>query len=202
MQVRIVTLTIIATCGWHLASGVAVGETLPPYPTVFSDAVQARTFVSAWERAAGVQDETARLFVRPDRREELLAFAQPPGARAAESAAVQAALGAEPSTTWLAERKALERLGLANEHAALMDSEAARTWEAPQADEQGVYYSYAQTLTYGHHAGTDTTAMYMPEYYQHLRCRAAVRVGPLSSSRAWRYWRVCPDAQGRYRPAL
>lgn len=101
----------------------------------------------------------------------------------------------------LAQRKAM---GIAHERAARRSNLVLTSDAPPLVDEKGYYFTYTQTWDYLHNATTDRNGVFPASYYRDLRCRAAPRIGPFAVEPHWRTWnlRVCPDEQGRYRPAI
>lgn len=73
----------------------------------------------------------------------------------------------------------------------------------PRSDDKGYYFSFAQTADYDHTKANERLGVRTPREYETLRCR---RAPSLQSSGAPAEdigtWRVCPDAQGRYRVTL
>jgi hypothetical protein len=64
-------------------------------------------------------------------------------------------------------------------------------------DQRGPYYSYNDTIAYREDGGY-RSGRYDYGYYQRMRCRLAV--APIDrDERDYRYVRVCPDGDGRYR---
>ena len=67
-----------------------------------------------------------------------------------------------------------------------------------KCDEHGYYYSYNQTVPYqeSDYDRARRSGQYDYAYYEDQRCRLAP--APTSGDQ-YRYVRVCPDSQGRYR---
>jgi hypothetical protein len=66
-----------------------------------------------------------------------------------------------------------------------------------RCDSRGPYYSYGDTIAY-REARDYRSGQYDSSYYTRMRCRLAP--APIDSDgREYRYVRVCPDADGRYR---
>jgi hypothetical protein len=66
-----------------------------------------------------------------------------------------------------------------------------------RCDSRGPYYSYGDTIAYREAQGY-RSGRYDSTYYSRMRCRLAP--APVDSyGRDYRYVRVCPDADGRYR---
>ncbi len=64
-------------------------------------------------------------------------------------------------------------------------------------DQRGPYYSYRDTFTYREARGS-RSGRYSANAYSEMRCRLAI--APIDNDeRDFRYVRVCPDADGRYR---
>lgn len=170
------------------------------------------TMENARQNALQARDDAFAL-MRPEER----ALAQPRYAdlagpsRLAESAggaAVEAAFttsaAADPAAGPDARRR-LAAVGVANERAAREARGEARYRDPVRSDEKGYYFSHAQTRRYYSNRYTDRIGLYSSAYYELLRCRSATPIGLLGENPAWRRswsWRVCPDAQGRYRPTL
>jgi hypothetical protein len=123
------------------------------------------------------------------------------GVEAAFTTSTLPAVGPEEN---LSTRRRLEAAGAANENTARKSKGEAAYRDPPRYDDKGYYFSYAQTRRYYANRYTDRVGLYNSAYYELLRCRSARPVGLLGSNPAWRSWswRVCPDADGRYRPTL
>jgi len=70
-----------------------------------------------------------------------------------------------------------------------------------RCDASGYYYTYDQTYPYAEsrYAGDRLSGRYDRDYYIRQRCRLAVAPAYWNGRTDYRYVRVCPDAQGRYR---
>lgn len=68
-----------------------------------------------------------------------------------------------------------------------------------KCDDTGYYYSYDQTVPYRESAydRRNRSGRYDYSYYNRQRCRLAP--APIDDGDEYRYVRVCPDSQGRYR---
>jgi hypothetical protein len=74
-------------------------------------------------------------------------------------------------------------------------------YQSAKCDEAGYYFSYADTQPY-REASYDRRARsgrYDYSYYNRQRCRLAVAPAQWGGREDYRYVRVCPDRQGRYR---
>jgi len=72
---------------------------------------------------------------------------------------------------------------------------------AANCDSRGYYFTYAQTVPYreaGDYAGRNS-GRYDYNYYRRSRCRLAIAPTYRNGDSDYRYVRVCPDRQGRYR---
>lgn len=98
----------------------------------------------------------------------------------------------------------LKAQGLANEAQAKASPIQARWGQPPKLDAEGYYFTWYQTFDYAHTEAADRMGVYPAAYYRDLRCRAAPRIGPFAQEPRWDDWslRVCPDAEGKYRPAV
>lgn len=68
-----------------------------------------------------------------------------------------------------------------------------------KCDDRGYYYSYDQTIPYreSSYDRARRSGRYDYSYYTRQRCRLAP--APIDDGEEYRYVRVCPDSQGRYR---
>jgi hypothetical protein len=129
-------------------------------------------------------------------------------AESATGQGVEAAFTTKPSRSGddqgVTARRRLEAMGIANDRTARRAKTEAKYRDPLRYDEDGYYFSYAQTRRYYSNRYTDRIGLYSSSYYELLRCRSARPIGLLGGNPAWRdwSWRVCPDAQGRYRPTL
>lgn len=208
-----------------LATAVAVGPAAAQAPKVraakTADQVTpeafsqfSKTMSSARESALRAMPDAFAVMTPEDRAASAPRYAELAGPRQAAQSAGGAGVEAAFTTSTvqpgrsddLATRRRLAATAIANERVARQAPDQAKYRDPPRADDKGYYFSYAQTRSYHANRYTDRIGLYSSAYYELLRCRSANPVGLLGgNSQTWRRtwsWRVCPDAEGRYRPTL
>ena len=69
-----------------------------------------------------------------------------------------------------------------------------------KCDVSGYYYTYDQTVSYREDArDRGRSGRYDANYYNRMRCRLAPAPAYVNGRTEYRYVRVCPDQQNRYR---
>lgn len=212
------TRTLTLALGAQLALAANAIAQTPPPATISDDSVMAQTLSSAWSAAQTERTRTEPLLTPEQRAAADAGYANltptpiapgDAGAAAVDASAVadtgvarDAVARVETPVTY----EQLRSLGKANEKAAYARKREVGRYDPPLQDDKGYYFDVVQTWNYKHVPRTDDTGLNPPEYYAALRCRAAPRVvGPLADNPNWKrsvFWRVCPDADGKYRPTM
>lgn len=207
-----------------LAAGVsfvlatAAAAQAPPPAVIGDDPVMGKTLAGAWSNAQSERTRTDPLLTPEQKLTSDAGFAgltPPPVVTGnAGAAGVDASAVTDPTIARDAVARVdtpvtyeqLRALGKANEQTAFARKREVGRYDPPQQDDKGYYFDVVQTWNYKHAPRTDDTGLHPPEYYAALRCRAAPRqVGPLADNPNWKrsvFWRVCPDQDGKYRPAM
>lgn len=191
-----------------VCGGAAHGQSMEAMPDTY-DGPFAAAMANAQVQAARNSAPAVRAMSAESRAafeiKAPLALASVNGAAAATDFASLASTTVGAGLSGVASESAvdLKAVGAANERAA-KSMRQARWGRRPIADEKGYYFTWSQTWDYAHTQEAERNGLFPVEYYRDLRCRAAPRIGPFAQKPAWTDWslRVCPDEQGKYRPAI